>query len=121
MALSSGTNPVLDGVQRLNSNVTAGSTDAGANTIYPAQQAITVTGAGGGTYAVLPSLADVPNGHEVIINCASDSFLSTPASSNEKINNVDCDGASQYPLTATQVLKIVKISNTVGWMAHELT
>lgn len=121
MALSSSTNPVLDGLQNLNSNVTAGSTDAGANTIFPAQKAITVTGSGGGTYAVLPSLADVPNGHEILINCASDSFLRTPASSDEKINDVDCDGANQYPLVATQVLKIIKVNNTVGWVAHELT
>lgn len=40
------------------------------------------------------------------------------AASGEKINNEDCDGTKEYLMTDTQVVKVVKISNTVGWMAH---
>jgi hypothetical protein len=44
--------------------------------------------------------------------------LRTPASSNEKINGQDSDGTKEYLCTDTEVLKVVKINNTVGWMGH---
>ena len=71
-------------------------------------------------WIVLPSLAKVPNGHEITILCsAGGNFeLRTPASSAEEINSEDCDGTKEYLCTDTEVLKVVKINNTIGWMAH---
>lgn len=74
-------------------------------------------------WITLPKLADVPNGHEITILCnAGGNFeLRTPATSAEEINSEDCDGTKEYLCTDTQVLKVVKINNTIGWMAHAYT
>ena len=74
-------------------------------------------------FIILPALADTPNGHEIIILCsAGGNFeLRTPAASNEKINNVDSDGTNEYLCTDTEVVKVIKISSTVGWMAYSYT
>jgi hypothetical protein len=71
-------------------------------------------------WIILPSLASVPDGHEITILCsAGTNFeLRTPASSAEEINSEDCDGTKEYLCTDTQVVKVVKINNTIGWMAH---
>ncbi len=71
-------------------------------------------------FIVLPALADVPVGHEITILCnAGKNFeLRTPAESSEEINSEDCDGTKEYLCTDTEVLKVVKISDTIGWMAH---
>lgn len=71
-------------------------------------------------WIILPSLARVPDGHEITLLCtAGGNFeLRTKASSTEKINGQNCDGTKEYLCTDTEVVKIVKISNTVGWMAH---
>lgn len=71
-------------------------------------------------WIVLPSLADVPNGHEITILCsAGGNFeMRTPAASNEEINSEDCDSTKEYLMTDTEVVKVVKINDTIGWMAH---
>ena len=71
-------------------------------------------------WITLPSLADVPNGHEITILCsAGGNFeLRTPAASAEEINSEDCDGTKELLCTDTQVLIVVKINSTIGWMAH---
>ena len=71
-------------------------------------------------WITLPSLSTVPNGHEIVILCnAGGNFeLRTPATSAEEINSEDCDGTKEYLCTDTEVLKVVKISNTIGWMGH---
>lgn len=72
-------------------------------------------------WIVLPLLSRVPNGHEITIVCsAGTNFeMRTPADSNNKINNVDCDGgANEYLCTDTEVMKVVKIDSTIGWMVH---
>ena len=71
-------------------------------------------------YITLPSLADVPVGHTITIACnAGGAFeMRTPAASGEEINSEDCDGTKEYLMTDTQVVKVVKISDTIGWMAH---
>lgn len=68
----------------------------------------------------LPSLAKVQDGHRIVLLCSAGANfeMRTPASSAEKINNEDCDGTKEYLCTDTQVVEIVKINNTVGWMAH---
>ena len=125
MALSSATNPVLDGVRVAVSNVVADDSASYLNQIYAPCQSVNVIGITNSEndYVILPLIADVPIGHEIIINnvASSDFQLRTPASSGTKINNVDCDGTGSYPMTNTQILKVIKISNTVGWMAHGYT
>ena len=71
-------------------------------------------------FITLPSLADVPNGHEITIICsAGGAFeMRTPAASAEEINSEDCDGTKEYLCTDTEIIKVVKISDTIGWMAH---
>lgn len=71
-------------------------------------------------WIVLPPLAKVENGHEITILCsAGGNFeLRTPASSGQEINSEDCDGTKEYLCTDTEVLKVVKINDTIGWMAH---
>ena len=71
-------------------------------------------------FIVLPKLADVRNGHEINIQCAvgANFEMRTPVSSNEKINNKDCDSTNEYLCTDTEVIKVIKIDNTIGWMAH---
>lgn len=73
-------------------------------------------------WVILPSLADVEVGNEILIyaptggNCE----LRTPASSNEKINDVDSDGTQEYLMTATDTIRIWKISST-AWVAQSMT
>jgi len=71
-------------------------------------------------WITLPALASVPNGHEITILCnAGGNFeMRTPTTSNEEINSEDCDGTKEYLCTDTEVIKVVKINNTIGWMAH---
>jgi len=71
-------------------------------------------------WIVLPSLADCPNGHEITILCnAGSNFeMRTPAGSAEEINSEDCDGTKEYLCTDTEIIKVIKIDNTIGWMAH---
>ena len=68
-------------------------------------------------FTVLPSLASVPNGHTItIIAGAANSELRTPSGSAEEINSEDCDGTKEALLTATNVYRVTKIDNTIGWM-----
>lgn len=75
---------------------------------------------GASDFITLPSLADVPNGHEIVIICsAGTNFeLRTPASSTEEINSENCDGTKEYLCTDTEIVKVIKINDTIGWMAH---
>ena len=74
-------------------------------------------------WIILPSLDDVENGHEICILCsAGGNFeMRTPANSAEEINSEDCDGTKEYLCTDTQIIKVIKINNTIGWMAHAYT
>jgi hypothetical protein len=73
-------------------------------------------------FSVLPSLATVQDGTVItILAGAANSELRTPASSNEKINNVDSDGTQEALLTAANVYTVTKLSNTAGWMLEGRT
>ena len=75
-------------------------------------------------WIVLPELYRVPNGHEITILCnAGGNFeMRTPINSTNKINNVDSsDNAVEYLCTDTYVIYVVKIDDTIGWMAHDYT
>lgn len=71
-------------------------------------------------FVVLPALADVDDGHEITIICgAGTNFeLRTPADSDEEINSENCDGTKEYLCTDTEIIKVIKIDDTIGWMAH---
>lgn len=125
MALPNGSNPQVDGVWFRPYLVTpddATPAVIGQNAI-PANAKVVQVGTvtnDADDWITLPSLADVPNGHEIIILCsAGGNFeLRTPATSAEEINSEDCDGTKEYLCTDTQVVKVIKINNTIGWMAH---
>lgn len=124
--------PVLDGIWFRPYLAKPNTTDTGAtntnstgNSIPPTAKSVVV-----GTVANdandwirLPSLADVANGHEINILCtAGGNFeLRTPASSTEKINNVNSDGTNEYLCTDTDIVRVFKMSNTQGWIAQSLT
>lgn len=74
-------------------------------------------------WIVLPSLANVPVGHTIVIACnAGTNFeMRTPSTSGEKINTVDCDGSQEYLCTDTEVIYVTKVSDTDGWVASART
>lgn len=125
MAQSNGHDPRLNGVEFVPYVVLADDATpsvAGINVIPPLTKAVEVTGVvnDANDWIVLPSLASCPNGHEITILCSAGANfeMRTPASSAEEINSEDCDGTKEYLMTDTQVVKVVKINNTIGWMAH---
>lgn len=115
----------LDGATFTAQIISPAATQSSANSIVPGvrtvQLAANVNDAN--DFTVLPPLASVPNGHQIVILAgqAANSELRTPASSNEKINGQDSDGTKEALLTATEVYTVTKISNTVGWMLEGRT
>lgn len=107
------------GVQTVNPDDADG---VGVNMILPSSQRVVVGAAVNGVndWITLPSLADCPNGHRITILCsAGGAFeMRTPAGSAEEINSEDCDGTKEYLCTDTQIIEVIKINNTIGWMAH---
>lgn len=97
----------------------------GQNVIPPRVKVVEVTGVANDAndWIVLPALADVPIGHEImVIGSAGANFeVRTPASSAEEINSEDCDGTKEYLFTDTQIHYFKKIDNTIGWMGHGFT
>jgi hypothetical protein len=128
MALSQGKNPTFDGFG-VNSVVLiaddATPAVAGQNVVPPLTRVVEVQGVANDAndWIVLPSLAMVPNGHEImVIGSAGANFeVRTPASSAEEINSEDCDGTKEYLFTDTQIHYFKKIDNTIGWMGHGFT
>lgn len=125
--------PVYDGIWFRPYLVTANTVAGGANTdstsagnsIPPTAKVAYVKGVttNSSDLVVLPALADVPNGHEILIiaQAASNFLLTTPASSTAKINNVNSDGTNKYLVTDTDIVRVHKVNNTVGWVAQSLT
>lgn len=122
MAQSNGRTPRLQGVEYTPVTVVAAAAQAAGNSIPPLAKSVVVAGVttNADDFIVLPPLNSCPNGHEITILCsaASNFEMRTPASSAEEINSEDCDGTKEYLMTDTQVVKVVKINNTIGWMAH---
>ena len=60
-------------------------------------------------FVVLPTLADVPDGHEIthLCNVGADFELRTPALSGEEINSVDSDGTQEYLCTDTEIVLVI--------------
>ena len=114
--------PDLDGVAFKPVVLTPAAVNTAGNSIPPKAKSVVVGAVtnDANDWITLPSLADVPNGHEITILCsAGGNFeMRTPTTSGEKINGQDCDGTKEYLCTDTEVVKVVKINSTVGWMAH---
>lgn len=110
------------GLEIATQSVTPNNTSGAASTITAGVTSVTVGAVtnDANDWIVLPSLADVPNGHRIVILCsAGGNFeMRTPASSAEEINSEDCDGTKEYLCTDTEVIEVVKINDTIGWMAH---
>ena len=130
---TSNNSPVLDGVwfrpyilQARNDNVGA-TTDSSSvgNSIPPTAKVayVDTVETNADDWITLPSLADVPNGHEILVlaQAGSNFEMRTPASSNEKINAVDSDGTQEYLVTDTDIVRVIKVDNTAGWVAQSLT
>ncbi len=122
MAISNGRTPRLAGVEFTPVELVAQATQITKNSIPPLTKSVKVTGVATNAddFIVLPPLNSCPNGHEIVILCsaASNFELRTPSASAEEINSEDCDGTKEYLCTDTQVLKVVKIDNTIGWMGY---
>ena len=123
MSLTSNS-PSLYGLQLQSIDLTPDSAGSSANSIPPyvkvARLGANVNGVT--DFTVLPSLADVPNGHRItIIAGAANSEVRTPDGSDEEINSENSDGTKEYLLTATQIHRFTKIDNTIGWMGQGFT
>ena len=122
LAQSNGRTPRLQGVEYTAQQVVADDSQSNLNSISPLTKSVKVTGVvnDANDFVVLPPLNSCPDGHEIVLLCSAGANfeLRTPASSAEEINSEDCDGTKEYLCTDTQVVKIVKINNTIGWMAH---
>jgi len=122
MAQSNGRTPRLQGVEYTPAALLADDSQSALNSIPPLTKTVKVTGVvnDADDFIVLPSLAACPDGHEITLLCSAGANfeLRTPATSAEEINSEDCDGTKEYLCTDTEVVKVVKINNTIGWMAH---
>ena len=122
MAISDGNTPTLVGINFEAQQIIADDAQGSINSIIPGAKSVKVTGVvnDANDFIVLPSLNSVQDGHEITLLCSAGSNfeLRTPATSAEEINSEDCDGTKEYLCTDTQIVKIIKINNTIGWMAH---
>ena len=112
----------LPQIRLQNDPLTPTSTDSpGVNMIRPDVTLVRLgANVNGATdYTVLPALADVPDGHRVLIVAGSvASEVRTPSSSTEEINSENCDGTKEYLLAATELHWFTKIDSTIGWMGN---
>lgn len=124
MSVPNGINPHFVGLTLSAVQLTPDATASSINSIPPSVR-VARLGANvndANDFTVLPSLADVPDGHTItIIAGAANSELRTPATSAEEINSEDCDGTKEALLTATNIYTVTKIDNTIGWMLEGRT
>lgn len=123
MGNNSQISPPYAGVHFKSINVTPDDSDGTINTVPAGAKSVFVVAVTNDAddYILLPLLKDVQEGHEINIQCGAgtDFEMRCPDNSAEKINNVDCgDGAVEYLCTDGEVLRVIKIDNTIGWMAH---
>ncbi len=104
--------------------ISAAASESSTNSIVATAKAVNVTAVtvDANDFIVLPAIADVAIGEEIIItaNAGSNFELRTPASSNTKINDVDSDGSQEYLVTDTDIVRVVK-RTTTGWAAQSIT
>lgn len=130
---TSNNSPVLDGlwfrpyICKARNDNTGATTDSSStgNSIPPTAKVAYVGSVetDANDWITLPSLADTPNGHEIVIlaKAGANFELRTPAASGEKINDVDSDGTQEYLVTDTDIVIVRKVDNTAGWVAQSIT
>ena len=125
MAVSNNNTPRLEGIEYEAVLLLADDSQSNTNSIPPLAKSVYVDGVvnDANDFVVLPSLASCPNGHEItiVVQAGANCELRTPASSAEEINSEDSDGTKELLLTDTQISKVIKIDNTIGWMQHAYT
>lgn len=124
MSIVNGRNPEVAGIRFVPQVVIPDDSQETANTIKSESKVVTLGANVNGVtdFAVLPSLASVQDGHRItIIAGAANCELRTPASSAEEINSEDCDGTKELLITATTIVYVTKIDNTIGWMSNAMT
>ncbi len=124
MAVSQGKRPTFEALKVEAITLTPDDSQEVINTIPPGVTSVRLGANVNGVndFVVLPSLAQVPDGHVVtIIAGAAGCKVRTPSGSNEEINSEDCDGTKGYTLAATQIHRFTKIDNTIGWMGQGYT
>ena len=125
MAVSNSLTPRFNGIDLTPVILIAAAAQGTGNSIPPLTQVVEVQGVATNAddFIVLPSLASVPNGHQItmIASAGANFELRTPASSAEEINSEDCDGTKEALITDTNIYFITKIDNTIGWMLEGRT
>ena len=124
MPQPNGLNPHLYGLTMEALQLTPDDSASSINSIPPSARVVRLGANVNGVtdFTVLPSLADVPDGHQItIIAGAANSELRTPAGSDEEINSENSDGTKEALLTATNIHFLTKIDNTIGWMLEART
>lgn len=119
MANPNNTNPQWEGVSIESIELTPTTPASELNSIPANCQSVSLGANVNGVtdFIVLPLLADVPNGHQITIQAGvANCEVRTPSGSTNLINSIDCSNdAVEYLVTATDVVKFIKINNTVGW------
>ena len=125
MANPNGLNPNFYGLTLESVTLTPDDSESVINVIPPSVRSVTVGANVNGVndFIVLPSLASVPNGHEItIISNAAGHEVRTPDGSDEEINSENADGTTEYAIAAgSQVHIFRKLNNTLGWMGQGFT
>lgn len=86
------------------------------------EQWLPVTSASANNIVTLPDLALVSPGYRVRGYVGANGFkLSTPATSNQLINNVDSDGTQRAAIPANSMFEVTAIDATVGWILLDET
>ncbi len=124
MANPNGLNPHFEGMTMKAFILTPDSAGSSVNSIPKSARSVRLGANVNGVtdFTVLPNLADVPDGHQIVIVAGvANSELRTPASSDEEINSENGDGTKEALLTATNIHFVTKIDNTIGWMLEART
>ncbi len=123
MSIPNGFDPKVKALKFETVELKAAAVNSSVNTVPDGVKSVKVVGVvnDANDWVTLPSLARQEDGHEVVINCAAgaDFELRTPASSNEKINNVDSDATQEYLCTDTDLVRCVKKAS--GWICMSIT
>lgn len=119
MAFPDSLTPVVDGIQFHPYYIQAASTTSGTNYIPADRAAIVVSAAASAqAYVLLPALSEVPNGHKITLLASAK--CNVKSQSGEKINNVDSSGGDMFAIEVGQTFTIIKVDNTIGWVAWAL-
>lgn len=124
MSVVNGRMPKLKGIHFETQTIAPDDSQEEANSIKPGVKSVHLAANINNTndFAVLPNLADVETGHRItIVAGAANCELRTPASSAEEINSEDCDGTKELLITATTIVYLTKIDDTIGWMSNPFT